>query len=125
MFNVFFTKKNNTLNYFHDSHRYFQRKVIFSRHPVVFMTFTMQPPDWFIFCSLAEAALKAERRKKKPKPKKKSGDGDGDDGGVVEGVDSRDEGYEGEEEDEGGLDSDHDVDDKMDISKKPDKWEIG
>ena len=43
----------------------------------------------------------------------------------MEGVDSRDEGYEGEEEDGGGLDSDRDVDDKMDISKKPDKWEIG
>ena len=77
------------------------------------------------FFSLAEAALKAERRKKKAKPKKKAGDGDGEDGGVVEGVDSRDEGYEGEEEDEVGLDSDRDVDDKMDISKKPDKWEIG
>ena len=81
---------------------------------------------WLVyFFSLAEAALKAERRKKKAKPKKKAGDGDGEDGGVVEGVDSRDEGYEGEEEDGGGLDSDRDVDDKMDISKKPDKWEIG
>lgn len=80
------------------------------------VTWTLQIITYF-----TEAAQQAEKTKiKKLKQKKKAAGAGGASGD--EGSDP-DEGYEGDE-DGGVLESDGE-DDKMDLSAKPEKWEIG